>query len=284
MLDFHAARREKSGWKGKVPAEIVRNAAVCRDSVYRRLRAGWTLEKALRTPSRRHQIVVDGARFATIAEACAAFDVHPSVVSRRMKSGEKVGRRLFRPAGKAGAHGREFSVGGQTFPSRAAAARAYGFQANTLWARLKRGMTPEEAVSRSGFRGSAPRVSAEETRANWERERAASDREKEREARERERLRKRKMAALREGQRELDGLNARLGTTFRAGAAAVLTGGRRVRIAGAAGEMGRGTARAAVGAEWAVSPWDVWTPVKVPSDCWFDKAALREGGTNEADA
>ena len=137
-------------------------------------------------------------------------------------------------------------------------------------------MTPEEAVSRSGFRGSAPRVSAEETRANWERERAASDREKEREARERERLRKRKMAALREGQRELDGLNARLGTTFRAGAAAVLTGGRRVRIAGAAG--------AAVGAEWAVSPWDVWTPVKVPSDCWFDKAALREGGTNEADA
>ena len=128
MLDFHAARREKSGWKGKVPAEIVRNAAVCRDSVYRRLRAGWTLEKALRTPSRRHQIVVDGARFATIAEACAAFDVHPSVVSRRMKSGEKVGRRLFRPAGKAGAHGREFSVGGQTFPSRAAAARAYGFR------------------------------------------------------------------------------------------------------------------------------------------------------------
>ena len=112
-----------------------------------RLKEGWTVERAARTPvaeMARESWEVLGVIYPSLSAAAKAHDKDPDSVRNRVYGGLNIHDALFLPNQR----NKPIRVHGEDYPSRAAVAREFGISKYTFRSRLRAGLTPEEAVDR----------------------------------------------------------------------------------------------------------------------------------------
>ena len=117
-----------------------------------RLNLGWDIEQILTTPvkSRSNSIVYNGVTYNSINDLAKAFNVDSQAVRRRLKYNQPLDDLL-----KNGVQKQEIECEdhtGRKFSCQADMARAWGMKPVTLRARLNRGMSVEEALTRTTSR------------------------------------------------------------------------------------------------------------------------------------
>lgn len=155
-------------WKGKKyrsTPDLARAVGMSKVVLSGRLRAGWSLKRAIETPkittgSHAQPIVIAGVWYPSRKHACQAYEIDPPTVCRRLKQGWSLERAITEPTGRNA--GQVIVVDGVQYKSLLAAAKAYGLSYKTLEHRLnKLNLTPEQAVGiepwPKGIRKPAPR-------------------------------------------------------------------------------------------------------------------------------
>jgi hypothetical protein len=155
---FNAASGGSGNVKGTEVAvngrtfKSVSDAAVQHDAdpkrVFARLKAGWTLERALSAKADEHirEVVINGKRFRSLRQAAKHFKVGYPLAFRRVRSGWPIEEALgIVPHAINSMHWQSVSVAGKQYRSLSDAARVHGIPVMTAKFRLRNGWEPEEA-------------------------------------------------------------------------------------------------------------------------------------------
>lgn len=118
-----------------------------------RLKLGWELDDALKTPKvyrgDRHVFTVDGKTYKSMAALARAFNLSAKNVMWRVRRGlsdHEVAYGRQRKKKSRVVKGNEIVVAGKSFPSESAAAKHFGISITTFSKRLRKGYTPEQAA------------------------------------------------------------------------------------------------------------------------------------------
>lgn len=117
-----------------------------------RIKNGWSMEKALTTPSEYtgDTKVKDhlGQEYNTKTEMCEVYDINCATYLKRKKKGMSTEEALTKPVKKRAENITDHL--GKTYPSKRAMARAYGMAHTTYIQRIKNGMSVKDALTIPG--------------------------------------------------------------------------------------------------------------------------------------
>lgn len=131
---------------------------VDRNSFDKRLQSGWSVEKALTTPTKKYKkkhfernAIIDheGNKFNSQKEMCEYWKIDKDAFSKRLDSGWTLEDALTKPKGYNPQKREKTKCAdhmGNEFDSLAEMANAYGISPGTVYSRLQKGWTVEEAL------------------------------------------------------------------------------------------------------------------------------------------
>jgi hypothetical protein len=144
-VDYTGPRAVRSRGKQFQSIRAAAIAAGVPDGTIRaRLRAGWSVERALNTPveERSTRVSIDEVDYASIADAARAHGLRVKLVHRRLSKGWTLAKALKTPANNLSS---TITVGDKHFKSLKKAAEHWGLLPATVRQRLKRGWSLEQA-------------------------------------------------------------------------------------------------------------------------------------------
>ena len=134
-----------------------------------RLRYGWSIEEAFGLVEKKSnyngiEITINGKTFNSIKEAAKYYKLDPSTVHNRLKSGWTI-EEAFKDVDLEEPKYSNLTVFGKTFKNIAELSKYYNINYNTVYGRLDKGWTVEDAISipvREGSRGKTVIVNGNE--------------------------------------------------------------------------------------------------------------------------
>ena len=133
---------------------MLRAYGIGRTNYATRIRKGWSMEKALTTPSKYtgDTKVKDhlGQEYKTKTEMCKAYGVNYATYLRRKKKGMSTEEALTKPVKKRSKAETVTDHLGKKYPSIRAMAKAYGISHTTYTQRLENGMSVKDALTTPG--------------------------------------------------------------------------------------------------------------------------------------
>lgn len=134
---------------------MLRAYGIGRTNYTTRIRNGWSIEKALTTPSEYNNTKVKdhlGQEYNTKIEMCKAYGINYATYSRRKKKGMSTEEALTKPVNKRSKVEDITDHLGKTYSSKRAMARAYGIPRTTYTQRIENGMSVKDALTTPGGR------------------------------------------------------------------------------------------------------------------------------------
>jgi len=147
-----------NGVKFSSMSSACRKFRVSRSTFRDRINKGMSVKKALGiskqetnpdTNSNKLPIIIDGVTYHSKISLCKAFKINPGSLYNRINRGMSIIEALKVPKSNAGTKGQIVTVDDVEYPSKTAACNAFGVTINTLYYRINRGMSFEDALKKS---------------------------------------------------------------------------------------------------------------------------------------